>query len=79
MSTLSETLQQKLGRRDCPYIHECDVQVTRDYFTRVCNTTAYVNCHTYAKMVGELKTPMLWLQKLAIDQAKVEEQSVEVK
>lgn len=78
MTTLSETLQEKLGRRDCPYIHECEVQVTKDYFSRVCNTTAYVNCHHFAKMVGELRTPMSWIQKLAIDQAKVMEQSVEV-
>ena len=78
MSTLSETLQQKFGRADCPYIHECEVMVTKDFFTRVCNTAAYVNCHHFAKTVGELRTPMAWLQKIAIDQDKVIEQSVEV-
>ena len=78
MMTLSETLQQKQGRRDCPYIHECETQVTKDYFTRVCNTVAYINCHHFAKMVGELRTPMNWLQRLAVDQARMAEQSVEV-
>ena len=78
MSTFSETLRERFSRKDCPYIHECEIQVTRDYFTRVCNTSGYINCHHFAKMVGELKTPMAWLQKIAIDQAKAIEPSVEI-
>lgn len=77
MATLSEALQQKLKRKDCPYIHDCRFQVTQDFFKRICNTAAYINCHHFAKMVGELKTPMAWLQKMAIDQARIIEQNVE--
>ena len=77
MATLSEALQKKLGRKDCPYLQSCGIQVTKDFFKRICGTTAYVNCHHYAKWVDELKTPMSWLQKLAIDQARMMEQSVE--
>ena len=77
MTTLSEALQQRLKRKDCPYIHDCWVHVTKDYFSRICNTAAYLNCHHFAKRVGELKTPMAWLQKMAIDQARVIEQNIE--
>jgi len=77
MATLSEVLQKKLGRKDCPYLNDCGVPITKDYFARICNTPSYLNCHHYAKRVGELKTPMSWLQKLAVDQAKMIEQSIE--
>ncbi|MBM3291212.1 hypothetical protein FJY84_00875 [Candidatus Bathyarchaeota archaeon] len=77
MSTLSEALQEKFGRKDCPFIFDCDVQVTKDFFSRVCKTPAYTNCHHFAKRVGELQLPMTWLQKIAIDQARVTEQSIE--
>lgn len=77
MATLSEAIQQKLRRKDCPFLHDCGVQVTKDYFTRICNSAAYINCHHFAKRVGELRRPMTWLQKLAVDQARMIEQSVE--
>jgi hypothetical protein len=44
--------------------------VTKDFFSRVCKSPAYVNCHHFAKRVGELMTPISWLQKMAVDQAK---------
>jgi len=76
MSTFSEAYQEKFGRRDCPFLFECDVQVTKDFFARVCKTPAYTNCHHFAKRVGELQLPITWLQKMAIDQARVAEQDV---
>jgi len=79
MATLSEALRQKLKKKDCPFLHDCGVQITKDYFARICNATAYINCHHFAKRVGELRTPMSWLQKLAIDQAKILEQNIEAK
>ena len=79
MSTFSEALQEKFGRRDCPYIYDCDVQITKDFFSRVCKTPAYTNCHHFAKRVGELQTPIVWLQKLAVDQSRVLEQDIEAK
>ena len=79
MATLSEALQQKLRRKDCPYLQDCGVRVTKDYFARICNTTAYLNCHHFAKRVGELKPPMAWLQKLAVDQARMIEQNIEAR
>lgn len=79
MSTFSEAFQEKFGRRDCPYIHDCDVQITKDFFNRVCKTPAYTNCHHFAKRVGELQTPIFWLQKLAVDQSRVLEQDIEAK
>jgi hypothetical protein len=77
LSTLSEALQEKFGRKDCPFIFDCDVQVTKDFFSRVCKTPAYPNCHNFARRVGELQFPMTWLQKIAIDQARVTEQNIE--
>jgi len=79
MATFSEALQHKLKRKDCPYLQDCGIPVTKDYFSRICNTAAYLNCHHYAKRVGELRRPMSWLQKLAVDQAKMMEQSIEAR
>jgi len=70
VSTFSEAFQEKFGRRDCPFIFDCNVEITKDFFSRVCKTPAYPNCHHFAKRVNELQVPMTWLQKLAIDQAK---------
>jgi len=53
------------------------VSITKDFFTRICNSPAYLNCHHFAKKVNELRTPMEWLQKLAIDQARMMEQRIE--
>jgi len=75
VSTFSEALQERFGRKDCPFIFDCDVQITKDFFTRVCKTPAYTNCHHFAKRVGELQLPLAWLQKMAIDQARVAEAS----
>ena len=77
MSSLSEAFQKKLNRKDCPYLHECRVPITKDFFSRICNSPSYVNCHHFAKKVNELRTPMAWLQKLAVDQAKMMEQRIE--
>jgi hypothetical protein len=77
MSSLSEAFQKKLNRKDCPYLHDCNVFITKDFFARICNSPSYVNCHHFAKKVNELKTPMAWLQKLAVDQAKMMEQRIE--
>jgi hypothetical protein len=71
LSTFSEVFQEKFGRKDCPFIFDCDIEITKDFFSRVCKTLAYTNCNHFAKRVGELKVPMSWLQKLAIDQARV--------
>lgn len=77
MATLSEAIQKRLRRKDCPYLRDCGVQVTKDFFTRICNTAIYINCHHFARRVDELRTPISWLQKLAVDQAKMIEQHVE--
>lgn len=78
ISTLSETFQKKLNRKDCPYLHDCTIKVTKDFFARICNTAAYLNCHHFAKKVNELRTPMVWLQKMAIEQDKMLEQHIEI-
>jgi len=71
VSTLSEALQEKFNKKDCPFLQDCGVPVTKDFFTRVCKTPGYLNCHHFAKRMGDLKTPLTWLQKLAVDQAKM--------
>ena len=30
MSSLSEAFQKKLNRKDCPYLHDCNVAITKD-------------------------------------------------
>jgi hypothetical protein len=77
LSTLSEAMHEKFGRSNCPFLSDCSIPVTKDFFKRVCKSPAYLSCHHYAKRLGELKTPMTWLQKIAIDQSKMLEQGVE--
>ena len=77
LTTLSEAFQKKLNRKDCPYLHDCGIYITGDFFRRICNSPSYLNCHHFAKRVGELRPPMAWLQKLAVDQAKMMEQQIE--
>ena len=56
-------------RKECPSLLECETAVTQDYFRRICGTQGYVKCHHYAKRMGELKSPMTWLQHQAIYEA----------
>ena len=77
VSTLSEAMQEKFGRKDCPYLYDCGIAVTKDFFSRVCKSPGYINCHHFAKRVGELKTPLTWLQKMAVDQAKMMTNDIE--
>ncbi len=51
----------------CPYLHSCEVPITKNFFGRICNIRFHVNCHHYAKRTETLKTPMAWLQKQAIE------------
>ncbi len=78
MAAPPDALRDRLKRSDCPYLYDCEVQVTRDFFTRICNTPAYVNCQNFAKMVGELRRPINWLQKLAIEQDRLVEPDAEI-
>jgi len=64
-------MQEKFNKKDCPFLNDCGVAVTKDFFSRVCKTPGYLNCHHFARRMDELQTPMTWLQKLAVDQAKV--------
>lgn len=62
-----EALKEFGGKNCCPFLKTCSVQITKEYFLRVCNTNAYMNCHHLAKRIGELKTPIGWLQKIAVE------------
>jgi hypothetical protein len=53
--------------RFCPFLKSCLTDLTRDYFVKVCNTTGYSNCHHFAKKIGELKTPIAWLLRIAVE------------
>ena len=77
MSTLSEVMQEKFNKKHCPFINDCGVPVTKDFFSRVCKTPGYLNCHHFAKRMDELQTPITWLQKLAVDQAKMMSTDIE--
>ena len=65
-TTRSEALQRISNRKDCPSLLECESAVTQDYFKRICGTRGYVRCHHYARTMGELKSPMIWLQHQAM-------------
>lgn len=61
----------------CPYIKTCKRRVPRTYFLRICNTAAYRKCRFYAKREDKLKTPITWLQKMAINSEKAKKKSKE--
>lgn len=61
----------------CPYIKTCKHRIPRNYFIRICNTAAYRKCRFYAKRANKLRTPVNWLQKMAINKEKVKKDSKE--
>jgi hypothetical protein len=52
--------------QECPSLLECETAVTNDFFKRICSSRGYVRCHHHARNMGELETPMAWLQRLAM-------------
>jgi hypothetical protein len=64
--TRSEAFQRVLKRYECPNIMECGASVTMQFFIRLCKSPNYVNCHHFAKKMGELKSPVEWLQRVAV-------------
>lgn len=62
-----ENLQELSEEKWCPFLKSCSIDLTRDYFIKICNTNAYATCHHFAKRLGELKTPVGWLQKIAVE------------
>jgi hypothetical protein len=68
--TRSEALQRVLHRESCPYTIDCAAPITKDYFGRICNSVVYLKCHHFARRVDELKPPMAWLQRFAVDEER---------
>jgi len=68
--TPSEAMHKVLHREDCPCLMGCEAPVTRNFFTRICNSPHYLNCHHFARKMDELKSPMAWLQTLAVHEEK---------
>jgi len=64
--TESDSLHTFNKTKDCPFLLECNTEVTKNFYQRICNTNNYNNCHHYARKLGELMTPMAWLQKKAV-------------
>ena len=75
METLSEAMHRALKRGSCPNVCACDASITRDFFSRICHSEAYINCHHFARQVGELITPMSWLQRLTLEECRQKPQS----
>ena len=72
MPTLSEVFQEKFGKRECPFILRCDVEVIKGFFGQVCKTPNYTSCNYFARRMGELRVPMVWLQRYAVSHADYE-------
>jgi hypothetical protein len=68
--TRSEALQRVLRKESCPYLIDCVAPVTKEFFSRICNSAAYLKCHHFARRVGELKAPVAWLQRFAMDEER---------
>ena len=61
---------QRYRRVRCPLLAECQHKVTREYFLRICMGGGYKSCNHYAERMGELRIPIQWLQKVAVEQEK---------
>jgi len=51
----------------CIFLNGCTKKVTNHYFQKICYSKLYVTCHQYAGKLKELNTPMIWLQKMAVE------------
>ena len=60
-------MSENKNQTHCRDLLECDVRITKDFFKRICSTEAYVNCHHFAKRGNQLKSPMEWVQWIAIE------------
>jgi len=70
METLSEVIQKILKRSECLCLENCHAKITKDFFNRICKAEVHINCHHFAKQMNELKTPIAWLQRLALNESK---------
>ena len=62
--------------KDCPFLLECNTEVTSNFYQRICNTNNYNNCHHYARRLGLLMTPITWLQNKAVKDHNKKETSI---
>jgi hypothetical protein len=53
--------------KTCPFLKSCTKLVTEHNFLHVCNSLSFRACQVYAGRVKKLNTPMVWLQKLAVE------------
>jgi len=68
----NKSQSEPIKTEGCPYLTRsggCDIQITKNYFIRLCTKSTYINCHYYNKKRDELKTPIGWLQSEAIKTA----------
>ncbi len=72
MTTRSEAIRVVLRGEDCPYLLDCGVPVTKNFFNQLCNSSRYTDCHYFAKRCGELQPPLVWLQKRAMHKEMME-------
>ena len=62
-----DSLRELSEEKCCPFLKSCTIDLTRDYFLKICNTNGYASCHHFAKRIGELRPPICWLQKIAVE------------
>jgi hypothetical protein len=66
MTTRSEAIQVIQRSEDCPYLLDCGIPVTKNFFNCLCNSSRYTDCHHFARRAGELQAPLVWLQRRAM-------------
>jgi len=66
-----ENIKGLTEEKHCPFLKSCSTDLTRDYFLKICNTNSYPTCHHFAKRIGDLRTPVAWLQKIAVERESI--------
>lgn len=70
MTTRSKAMQVVLRIEDCPYLLDCGIPVTKNFFNCLCNSYRYTDCRHFVRRAGELQAPLVWLQKQAMKEER---------
>jgi hypothetical protein len=68
--SIEENPLKNKDSNSCPCLMSCVSVITEGYFVKLCNSTGFEKCHQLARMMNRLKTPIEWLQVIAMKKAQ---------
>ena len=55
------------------------MNVTKEFFNRVCNAKSFANCQIYARKNDMMRTPIRWVQQMAVEISKKTKSSADAR